>query len=168
MKIQDTQKPNITQAQFEAAMAAYAEAEQREAQIKLKINQDITILFQLFEDELQRLSMTKHRAFETAQAYCKQHKDSLFCQRRSIGTTYGIAGFRLGTPKLKTENGTNWDNVLTTLKEKLPRYVRTTEEPARNLLLADRYKENIAPMLVEMGVHVVQEEIFYIEPKIAA
>lgn len=159
-----TTKINITPAQFEAAMAAYAAAEEREVQIRQKINQDMTILQQLFEDELQRLSVAKQKAYETAQAYCKQNKDALFCQRRSIGTMHGIAGFRLGTPKLKTETG-NWDNVLNTLKEKLPRYVRTTEEPARNLLLADRYKENIAPMLVEMGVHVVQEEIFYIEPK---
>jgi hypothetical protein len=54
------------------------------------------------------------------------------------------------------------------LKEKLPAYIRTVEEPAKDLLLADRLKENVAPILVEIGVQAVQDELFYIETKKAA
>ena len=51
------------------------------------------------------------------------------------------------------------------LREKLPAYVRITEEPAKDLLLADRHKDSVAPMLLEIGVQVVQDELFYIEPR---
>ena len=54
------------------------------------------------------------------------------------------------------------------LKEKLPGYVRSVDEPAKDLLLADRNKENVAPLLMELGIQVVQDELFYIERKTAA
>jgi hypothetical protein len=36
------------------------------------------------------------------------------------------------------------------------------------MLLADRHNEKVAPLLLEIGVQVVQDELFYIEPRIAA
>lgn len=92
----------------------------------------------------------------------------LFSKRRSIGTPSGIVGFRLGTPRLKTIKGTNWATIVTQLKEKLPLYIRTVEEPAKDMLLADRHKEQVAITLQEIGVQVVQDELFYIETKHAA
>lgn len=156
---------NISQADFEKAIAEYADAERREAEINRKITLDVAVLHQLYESELQRLVAAKQRAYNLARTYCLQHKTELFAQRRSIGTIHGIAGFRLGTPKLLHDN---WDKALEMLKAKLPDYVRTTEEPARNRILTDRHKENVAPRLVEMGMQVVQEEIFYIEPRPAS
>ena len=114
------------------------------------------------------LAQTKTIAFETVQSYCLEHKDILFEKRRSIGTMHGIAGFRLGTPRLKTAKGSDWKKVLHVLKEQLPGYVRITEEPAKDLLLADRYKESVAPLLMQIGVQVVQDELFFIESKKAA
>ena len=101
--------------------------------------------------------------------YCLEHKQKLFNNRRSIGTLQGIAGFRLGTPRLKTEKvNANWEGILAQLKQILPAYVRTIHEPAKDLLLADRHKEHVAPVLVKLGLQVVQDELFYIETKKAA
>ena len=81
---------------------------------------------------------------------------------------HGVAGFRLGTPALRLHKGANWSKVLAALKEKLPEYVRTTEEPAKALLLASRNTEKVAPVLMELGLQVVQEDLFYIETGKAA
>jgi len=159
---------SVTNLRFEEAMAKYAAAEKRELEINKTIECEVNELLEKYQDELMCLSQSKHMAFEIAQSYCLDNKEELFSKRRSIGTLHGIAGFRLGTPRLKTAKGSNWNKVLKELKEKLPEYVRTTEEPAKDQLLADRHKEKVAPLLFQIGVQVVQDEIFYIEAKKAA
>jgi len=162
------EKTGITTAQFEAAMGMYAHAEKREAEINKCIEGEVNELLEKYEAELSGLAQSKAMAFDVAQSYCLDNKEVLFGRRRSIGTLHGIAGFRLGTPRLKTLKGSNWNKVLEAIKEKLPGYVRITEEPAKDMLLADRQKENVAPLLMEIGVQVVQDELFYIEAKKAA
>ena len=161
-------KTMISPARFEEAMAQYAEAERREAEINSQIEGEVNELLDKYRDELACIAQGRQIAFDTVHAYCLDNKESLFGRRRSIATLHGIAGFRLGTPRLKLEKNSSWINVLATLREKLPGYVRTTEEPARDLLLTHRHREEVAPVLVEMGVHIVQDELFYIEAKKAA
>lgn len=161
-------KADVSAAQFEEAMARYADTERREAEINKCIELEVNEVLEKYEDELICLSQGKSMAFEIVQSYCLQNKAALFDKRRSIGTLHGIAGFRLGTPRLKTTKGSSWNKVLAELKQKLPAYVRTVEEPAKDLLLADRNKEKVAPLLVELGIQVVQDELFYIESKKAA
>jgi len=158
----------ITAAGFEEAMQRYAGAERREAEINNSIEGEVNELLEKYNDELMCISQSKTIAFSIVQSYCLGNKETLFEKRRSIGTQHGIAGFRLGTPRLKTIKGSNWDNVLNELRIKLPAYVRVTEEPAKDLLLADRHKESVAPLLQQIGVQVVQDELFYIESKMAA
>jgi len=158
----------VTATQFEEAMERYAAAENREAEINKLVEGEVNEVLEKYEDELMCLVQGKQTAFGIVQAYCTDNKEALFARRRSIGTAHGIAGFRLGTPCLKTQKGSNWNKVLAALKEKLPAYVRTIEEPAKAQLIADRHKENVAPLLVDIGVQVVQEELFYIETKKAA
>jgi phage host-nuclease inhibitor protein Gam len=170
MKTRNQKKTTIiiNTVQFEEAMARYAEAEHREAEINKSIESSVTELVAEYEDELSCLTQGKNLAFDIVQAYCINNKESLFAKRRSIGTLYGIAGFRLGTPRLKTTKGSNWKKVLTQLKIALPDYVRTVEEPAKDMLLADRYKEHVAPLLISLGIEVVQDELFYIDAGKAA
>jgi phage host-nuclease inhibitor protein Gam len=149
-------------------MERYASAERREAEINKNIEEEVNEVLLRYEDELTCLAQGKGMAFEIVQSYCLGNKQALFGKRRTIGTLHGIAGFRLGTPRLKTVKGNNWNKALVQLKEKLPAYVRTVDEPAKDLLLADRQKENVAPVLVQIGIEVVQDELFYIESKKAA
>jgi phage host-nuclease inhibitor protein Gam len=161
-------KTDVTLAQFEEAMARYARTERREAEINKSIEAEVNEVLEKYEDELTCLAQGKNMAFELVQSYCLGNKETLFDRRRSIGTLHGIAGFRLGTPRLKTARGSNWQKVLHELKAKLPDYVRTVEEPAKDMLLADRHKEKVAPLLLEIGLQVTQDELFYIEIKKAA
>lgn len=170
MRTRNAKKPSapITAAQFETAMANYAAAELREQEINKAVEEEVNDLLDKYKDELACIAQGKAAAFETVQFYCIANKDILFSRRRSIGTPHAIAGFRLGTPRLKIAKENTWNDVLHELKEKLPGYIRTTEEPAKDLLLADRHKEQVAPVLVALGIQVVQDELFYIETKKAA
>ena len=160
--------PGITLTEFEKAMALYATADQRANEINKAIETEVNEILEKYEDDLQCIDQSRKAAYDIVQSYCSANKSALFSKRRSIGTQDAIAGFRLGTPRLKIRKGKDWNTILISLKDKLPAYVRTTEEPAKDMLLADRNKEQVAPLLIDMGIEVVQEELFYIETKKSA
>src|SRR4051812_19103834 len=108
-------KTSISAGQFEKAMAKYAAAEKREAQINKMVQTDVNTLRQLYEAELHSLAHIKKKAFDVARAYCRQNKEALFTQQHSIGTPYGIAGFKPETQLSKTQVGNNWQKVLPVL-----------------------------------------------------
>lgn len=170
MKARNVKKgsKHITEPQFEEAMSSFATIEHREAEINKAVETEVNELLEKYQDELACLSQGKLAAAETIQYYCIANKSTLFARRRSIGTAHAIAGFRLGTPRLKTAKGGSWDKIVIKLKEKLPQYIRIVEEPAKDTLLADRHKAHVAPVLMELGIEVVQDELFYIETKKAA
>ncbi len=161
-------KEKISKTKFEEAVARYTNAMQREAMINRMMEDEINEILAKHEESLQTIADEKKKAFDMAHAYCTANKQRLFTKRRSIGLADGIAGFRLGTPRLRTNSGSGWQDVVGRLKEVLPGYVRTTEEPARDMLLADRNKPDVAPLLVQLGLQVVQDDLFYIQPHKAA
>ncbi len=153
----------VSPQQFEEALMAYSTAEMEEAELLAKLEHEMVRIRNKYADELADLSECKHDALETVQVFCREQKEQLFGKRRTLHTMHGSVGYRLGTPKLRTLAGFSWDKVLERMKEKLPAYVRSSEEPAKNKLLADRRKEQVAPLLEEVGLQVIQEEIFFIE-----
>ena len=88
-----------------------------------------------------------------------------FLQKKSMETAHGVLGFRTGTPKLKTRKGFTWAAVLELLKEFNPAYVRTSEEVAKDKLLADRENEDMPELMQKVGIKVEQDETFFVEPK---
>jgi phage host-nuclease inhibitor protein Gam len=89
-----------------------------------------------------------------------------FGTARSIETVHGVVGWRTGQPALKTLPGWTFDRVLQTLKAVCAAgYIRVKEEVHKQNLLADR--EALGPeKLRELGLRVVQEETFFVEPKL--
>lgn len=61
--------------------------------------------------------------------------------------------------------GFTWAAVTNLCKEFLPQYIRTTEELAKDKLLADRDIPEIAEQFANIGVQVVQDESFYVTQK---
>ncbi len=154
---------NITMIQFEEALSLYAQSTVKESEILSRIEVETVRIKEKYSDELRYLQTRKDNSIEILATYCKEQKDVLFNKRRSFITAYGTLGFRLCTPKLKTTKGNTWATVMRKVKEKMPGYIRTTEELAKDMLLADRTNEKVAPLLNEIGVHVVQDEAFFIE-----
>lgn len=158
----------LTPAGFQEAMARYAQAGLRGLEINKAIEAEITEIKERYEHQLQCVAHSRNTAFETVRTYCTTNKKSLFGKRRSMGTPFGIVGFRLGSPRLQTPKGNSWAHIMEQLKELLPGYIRTVEEPAKDLLLADRNKEPVARVLMQLGIEIVQEDQFYINDKQAA
>lgn len=166
----------VSRAAADDAFAIYAKSD---AQIK-KINAEVELqcakVREKYAADLGRLTTDRNKAFEILQAYATEQKVELFAKRKSLEMAHGVIGFRTGTPKLKTCKGFTWASALELVKRIMPGYVRTTEELAKDRLLADREMtvvvnsgDDVAvPMTEAMkgcGIQVVQDETFYVEAK---
>jgi len=155
---------SITREEAETAFAAFAEADARQQKISATMDVLITKIREKYADELARLSDDKETNFEIIQVYATNNRDD-FGHKKSMDLVHGIIGFRTGTPKLKLRKGFTWPSVVNLLKEFLPGYVRTTEEPAKDRLLADRDVPEVSTQFQKLGIAVDQDETFFVEPK---
>lgn len=169
----------ISQEQANEAFAQYAKSD---AQIQ-KINADIELQCakyrEKYADRLTQLDAEREQAFDTLQTFAVENQAELFAKKKSLDMAHGTIGFRTGTPKLKTLKGFTWASVLELVKTFLPSYVRTTDEVAKDRLLADRdgeiettdtaqIEKKVVPMrevMARCGIQVTQDETFYVEPK---
>ncbi|HHT23146.1 MAG TPA: hypothetical protein GXZ87_07545 [Bacteroidales bacterium] len=155
----------VTSEQMEQAFSDYAIADARAAKINAGIDEQMTKIREKWADELAKLTERKEKAFDIMQTWAMENRDEVFAKRKSYESTHGTIGFRTGTPKLKTLRGFTWASVTNLLKEFLPSYVRISEEPAKDKLLADRDVPETAELFEKCGFSVVQDETFYVEPK---
>ena len=158
----------ITPAQFQQAMARYAQAGLRGLEINKAIEQEVNQVMERYEHQLQCNAHARSTTYSTVQAYCTANKQTLFAKRRSMGTPHGVVGFRLGTPRLALTAGNSWETIVQKLSTLLPAYIRNTQQPAKDMLLAHRHKEPVARAMQDAGIRVIQEEQFYIDTKNAA
>ena len=154
----------ITQSQMETAFSEYATADARLSKITATIDVDITRIREKYASEISRLTETKEVNFDIMQTYALENPE-IFGKKKSVEGAHGTFGFRTGTPKLKTLKGFTWNTVTIFLKQFLPAYVRTTEEPAKDKLLADRENKEVAALFPQVGIAVAQDESFFIELK---
>jgi len=155
----------VTREQMEEAFGKFAFADAKTQGINARMDAEITKIREKNADALAELQEQKDGAFEVLQTYATENRDALFTKKKSMETTHGILGFRTGTPKLKTRKGFTWAAVLELLREFAPGYVRTTEEVAKDKLLADREDEQMTELMPKVGIMVDQDETFFVEPK---
>ena len=91
-----------------------------------------------------------------------------FNGKKSLQMTHAECGWRTGQPQLKTLAGWTFARVLDRIKSITNLailYVRTKEEINKQAIIADR--EILGPDgLRNLGVKVVQDEPFFVEPKL--
>jgi phage host-nuclease inhibitor protein Gam len=125
---------------------------------------EITRIREKYQEDVNKLQERKDDAFEVMQTFAMENRE-LFVKKKSMEMLHGVFGFRTGTPKLKTRKGFTWGAVTNLLKEFMPSYVRTSEEPAKDKLLADRDIPEVADLFPKVGILVDQDEVFFVEPK---
>lgn len=89
-----------------------------------------------------------------------------FGKAKSIAMLHGTIGWRLNTPSLKTAAGWTWDRVLEKIQAMgaaMSGFVRTKEEVNKQLII-DRRDDIGADALKSIGLRIVQEDEFYVEP----
>ena len=155
----------VTSEAMETAFGEYAVADAKLTKINATIDVAVTNIREKYADEIGRLNEVKEKAFDVMQAFALANKDELFSKKKSLESVHGVIGFRLGTPKLKTLKGFTWGAVVNLLKEFLPGYVRTTEEANKEKLISDRDDEVVSARFSKVGIVVVQDETFFVEPK---
>ena len=148
----------------EELFGEFATVDAKINQITAKMDAEITKIREKHQAKLAELCEQKDQVFDKLQHFALNSPDS-FTKKKSLEFTHGTLGFRTSNPALKTLKGHTWASVTTLLKEFLPDYVRTVEEPAKDKLLADRENEDVQPLLDKVGILVVQSETFYVEPK---
>jgi phage host-nuclease inhibitor protein Gam len=164
----------------EAADEAFASYAKASASID-KINADIELqcarVREKYQEKLSQLSQERDGAFDVLQSFATENEQELFGKKKSLEMAHGTIGFRTGNPKLKTLKGFTWASALQLVKEFLPDYIRTTEEIAKDKLLADRdteieaqreggpVKTKLGEEMSRCGIQVVQDESFFVEPK---
>jgi phage host-nuclease inhibitor protein Gam len=156
---------SVSVEKMEEAFGEYAKADARMQKINATMDVEFTKIRDKYSEELNKLSQIKEQNFDIMQAFAMENKDELFGKKKSIESVHGVIGFRVGTPKLKTLKGFTWGAVTNLLKEFLPAYVRITEEPAKDKLLADRDNDEVSAFFPKVGISVVQDESFFVEPK---
>lgn len=134
----------ISREQAEQAFADFAAADAKCQNLTSKMDIEMTRIREKYADQLAELSDVKERNFEIMQAFAVENKDELFSKKKSIESAHGVFGFRTGTPKLKNLKGFTWAAVTNLCKELLPQYIRTSEELAKDKLLADRENPELA------------------------
>lgn len=155
----------VTREQAEQAFAEFAAADAKFQNLTSKMDLEITQIREKYADRLAELGEVKARSFDVMQSFAVENKEELFARRKSMESAHGVFGFRTGTPKLKNLRGFTWAAVTNLVKELLPDYIRVSEELAKDRLLADREKAEVAELFPRIGVQVVQDETFYVEPK---
>jgi len=116
-----------------------------------------------YEGALAELRLLLDDRMERARLWAVTNPEA-FGAKRSIDMMHGAVGFRTGMPRLKTLRGITWALVLELLaKYRLSDYVRMKTEPDKDKLIADR--EKLGEKLRDVGLECVQDEAFFIEPK---
>lgn len=155
---------NITKEQAEDAFAEYARADARQQQITGRMDVEMTKIREKYAADLLVLQEHKDMAFGKLQSFAENNRQE-FGKKKSIEFAHGVLGFRTGTPKLKTKKGFTWASVTNLLREFYPAYLRVSEEPAKDRLLADRDDPSTEAVYEKIGIYVDQDEAFFVEPK---
>jgi phage host-nuclease inhibitor protein Gam len=153
----------VTEEMFQDSFQEFAQQDAKQSSILAKLDEKFAELRRKSEDELNDIKEKKEAAQEIIQVYCMEHPE-LFEKKKSFVSLHGTVGYRTGTPKLKNLKGFTWASITNLLKQFLPDYVRTVEEPAKDMILANRDTINDAD-LKKVGVEIVQDETFYIDLK---
>lgn len=155
----------ISREEYEKSMAEYAAAEAKSQTLTAKMEAELNKVRAKYAVDLEDLEEVKETHFKVVEQYAIEHREDLFKDKKKVEGMYGTIGFRTGSPKLKLIDGFTWPYVTERCREFLPEYVKTSYDLAKSKLLADRAKTGMDELFEKVGVKVVQEESFYLDPK---
>ena len=150
--------------ELESVLGEYAAAAIEQAKLGADLDAGLNRVRAAYEPRMAEVAETLEALWADLESWAALHRDE-FAERRSLELLHGALGFRTGNPTLKTIKGVRWETVVDILAFKgLERYVRRCPEVAKDLLLADREQLG-AEAMEELGLRVVQDERFFIEPR---
>lgn len=150
----------------EAIVGEIALATINQIRTTARMDAEIAAVRKRYEGNLSVIAADLKAKTETLHAWAEANPQE-FGKKKSVEFTQGTIGFRTGTPRLALLNRKwNWESVLAGLQQLLPAFVRFKPEVDKEALLAQRDEEIIRTMLPRFGMKVVQDEGFFVEPKL--
>ena len=135
---------------------------------KIEMDRRLTAVREEFEAPLSSLGKQIEEKTTLLEAWAAANPDDFPKNRKSIEMTHGTIGYRLGTPKLKTLMRKTWDQILELIRANdWTQFIRTKEEVNKDAILAEYGQDRLSDQqLKHIGVQVVQDESFFVEPKL--
>jgi phage host-nuclease inhibitor protein Gam len=131
--------------------------------LKAELDSELTAVRQQFEGRIDHLAKQIEQKSGLLQQWAEGSPEE-FAGRKSLDLLHGRVGFRTGNPKLKTLAGWTWERVLGAIREA---FVRVKREVDKEGLIAAYAEGKLGDSdLRSIGVRVVQDEAFFIEPKL--
>jgi len=165
-RIKTTAPTLKTREEMEALVGDIARLKTFQQQTTAMMDQRITEVRAEYEQQLSDAERDLAPMVEAVRQWAEANPEA-FGKHKSLDLLHGVIGWRVGMPTLKTLSGWTWDRVLEKLKSTYPglTFIRTKEEVDKASILAQR-ETLLDGDLRQMGVRVVQEETFFIEPKL--
>ena len=154
-----------SRAQAEDVLRQISELTLSRNQAQLDMDAEITRIREQYKTVLSEANRELEQKTELVRAWAEANLSEF--KGKSLDTVHAVIGWRTGQPALKTLSGWTWDRVMEKIKglPNLLQYIRTKEEVNKQALLADREGFG-ADGLRLIGLKVLQEESFYVEPKL--
>ena len=172
-RIKTTLKQIESRDDAEGAMRALASLENNRRLLLGRRDEEILKINQTFEGGLVLLGQQIAVQFDALRLWAEGHPEEFPKDRKSVVLLSGVLGYRTGTPKLALLSRTwTWIKVVCALKGAgLQTFVRLKEEVDKEGLLAAHStatnKVASAGQLQTVGLKVVQEETFFVEPDLS-
>lgn len=133
-----------------------------------KIEADMEISIQKirakYDDDVQRLRSEISQYTDSLQAYAEKNKERFFSKKKSHDMLHGMIGFRTGTPKVVKDRKITIKELIIRLRDmNLGRFIRTTEELNKEVVIQERDNVDTMRQMKAVGVTVVQDETFFVE-----
>ncbi len=165
LRIKNSQPPVPSREAMESLVGEIAVLQNQQRLLTSAMDGQIQSIRQHYLAQLTAQNEALEQKMQLARLWAEANPDE-FGPARSIETLHGAVGWRTGQPALKTLAGWTFDRVLQTLKcAGALAYIRVKEEVHKQNLLSDRDALG-SEKLRQFGLRVVQEETFFVEPKL--
>lgn len=160
--------PIGSQAAMESCVADYVRATIERTQLQTALDAEIAEVTKRHQAAILAQDAAIARLEQSVYIYCAQNRAGLFPDKKSIETPLAVVGFRKGNPSVdRVSSKLTWKEIVQRLLGLAwgADYVRDGDpELDKERLLADAPKLQPEQLAV-VGIKIVQEERFYIEPK---
>jgi phage host-nuclease inhibitor protein Gam len=154
-------------ADAEQCMNFIASAANAKRMINAELDQKILDLKKQYDVDLSSFDEEMDLQTRMLQVWAEANPAEFPKGRKSIEFLSGTLGFRTGTPKLALLNRKwNWDSALAAVQSYLPNFIRNKPEIDKEAIVNQRNDDLMPESIQKCGMKVVQDESFYIEPKL--
>lgn len=157
-------KPATNRDEAEALAYLVACGMNEERRLTAVMDAELLATRKIYEEPLSNLRGQIEGRLARVQAWAEANPQE-FGKKKSIEFEHSLIGFQTGNHKLKLLKKWNWKKALAELLKRAPDCVRLKQEVDKARIIAAR-KKWLPDALREMGMEIVQDETFYLEPKL--